>query len=66
MNSYGIFVTPFDQLLSVAVSHELGQTICHGGSEAIANRVAEELRGGKHPDCAGNMKSPTNFASTRP
>jgi hypothetical protein len=53
------FRTPFDQLLSVAVSHELGHAICHGGSEAIANRVAEQLRGGKYPDCAGNVKSLT-------
>src|SRR5271155_2359396 len=53
------FRTPFDQLLSVAVGHELGHAICHGGSEAIANRIAEQLRTGKHPDCAGNMKSLT-------
>jgi hypothetical protein len=53
------FRTPFDQLLSVAVSHELGHAICHGGSEAMANRVAEQLRSGKYPDCAENMKSLT-------
>jgi len=53
------FRTPFDQLLSAAVSHELGHAICHGSSEAIANRVAEQLRSGKHPDCTGNMKSLT-------
>ena len=53
------FHTPFDQLLSVAVGHELGHAICHGGSEAIANRAAEQLRVGKYPDCAGNMKSLT-------
>jgi hypothetical protein len=51
------FRTPFDQLLSLAVSHELAHAICHGGSEAIANRVAEQLRAGKYPDCAGNTKS---------
>jgi hypothetical protein len=53
------FGIPFDQLLSVAVGHELGHAICHGGSEAIANRAAEQLRTGKHPDCAGNIKSLT-------
>jgi hypothetical protein len=53
------FRTPFDQLLSFAVSHELGHAICHGGSEAMANRVAEQLRGGKYPDCAENMKGLT-------
>jgi len=53
------FGTPFDQLLSFAVSHELAHAICHGGSEANANRVAKQLRGGKYPDCGGNMKSPS-------
>jgi hypothetical protein len=50
--------TPAAQLLSVAVSHELGHAICHNGDEAAANRVAEQLRGGKHPDClnAGTRK----------
>jgi hypothetical protein len=51
------FYTTFEQLLSVAVSHELGHAICDGGSEAIANRVAEQLRGGKYPNCAGDRKS---------
>lgn len=51
------FRTPFGQLLSAAVSHELGHAICHDGSEAIANHVAEQLRGGKHPDCARTKKS---------
>jgi hypothetical protein len=55
------FRTPLDQLLSFAVSHELGHAICHGGSEGIANRVAEELRGGKYPDCSGNLKSLTRI-----
>jgi hypothetical protein len=45
--------TPSDQLLSVAVSHELGHAICHNGDEAAANRVAEQLRRGKYPDCVG-------------
>jgi hypothetical protein len=45
--------TPVAQLLSVAVSHELGHAICHNGDEAAANRVAEQLRSGKSPDCFG-------------
>jgi hypothetical protein len=53
------FGTPFDQLLSFAVSHELAHAICHGGSEANANRVAKQLRDGKYPDCGANMKSPS-------
>ena len=36
------FHTPFDQLLPFAVSHELAHAICHGGSEAMANRVAQQ------------------------
>ncbi|MFZ0815051.1 MAG: hypothetical protein WAM78_06000 [Candidatus Sulfotelmatobacter sp.] len=43
--------TPFAQLLSVVVSHELGHAICHNGDEAAANRIAEQLRSGKPPDC---------------
>ena len=46
-----LFRTPVAQLLSVAVSHELGHAICHNGDEAAANRVAEQLRNGKQPDC---------------
>ncbi len=47
--------TPFEQLLSTAVRHELGHAICHGGNEVTANRVAEQLRSGRHPNCEGNM-----------
>jgi hypothetical protein len=50
---------PFDQLLSIAVSHELGHAICHVGDEAIANRVSEQLRSGKRPSCGNAMKSPS-------
>jgi hypothetical protein len=50
--------TPIDQLLSVAVSHELGHAICHSGDEATANRVAEQLRSGKYPVCFDRTKKP--------
>jgi hypothetical protein len=52
---------PFDQLLSIAVSHELGHAICHGGGEATAKRVSEQLRSGKRPDCGNAMKSPSRI-----
>jgi hypothetical protein len=52
---------PFDQLLSIAVSHELGHAICHGRDEATANRVSDQLRSGKRPDCGNAMKSPTRI-----
>jgi hypothetical protein len=55
------FHVPFDQLLSLAVRHELGHAICNGGDEEIANRVAEQLRTGKHPDCGANVKSLTRI-----
>lgn len=48
--------TPSDQLLSVAVSHELGHAICHNGNEAAANHVAEQLRSGNYPDCFDTKK----------
>ncbi|MGB7332129.1 MAG: hypothetical protein WBD25_12155 [Terriglobales bacterium] len=44
-----------DQLLSLAVSHELGHVICDGGTEAIANRIAEQLRSGKYPECGKSL-----------
>ncbi len=50
--------TPLKQLLSAAVGHELGHAVCHGGDEATANRVAEQLRSGKHFDCSRRPKSP--------
>src|SRR6266576_4215712 len=43
-----------DQLVSMAVSHELGHVLCHDPSEAAANRVAEQLQDGKNPECGGN------------
>jgi hypothetical protein len=49
------FHAPSDQLLSLAVSHELGHVICSDGSEAAANRIAEQLRSGKHPECVKSL-----------
>jgi hypothetical protein len=53
------FHVPFEQLLAVALSHELGHAICHGGDESTANRISDQLRSGKRPDCGKTMKSLT-------
>jgi hypothetical protein len=49
------FRVPIDQLLTIAVRHELGHAICHGGDEAIANRVSGQLRNGKKIDCMNSL-----------
>ena len=46
---------PVDQLLTIAVSHELGHAICHEGGEAIANRVSAQLRSGLKIDCTSSL-----------
>ena len=50
-----------DQLVSMAVSHELGHVLCHDASEAAANRVAEQVQNGKNPECGGNGRSLTRM-----
>jgi hypothetical protein len=49
------FHAPSGQLLSFAVSHELGHVICSDGSESAANRIAEQLRSGKYPECVNSL-----------
>jgi hypothetical protein len=49
------FRAPLDQLLTLAVSHELGHAICDGGDEAIANRVSDQLRNGEKIDCTNSL-----------
>lgn len=39
------------ELLKLAVSHELAHALCEQTSEAIANRIGEELRNGLSPSC---------------
>ena len=53
------FRAPLDQLLTLAVSHELGHAICDGGDEAIANRVSDQLRNGEKIDCSETRNSLT-------
>jgi hypothetical protein len=55
------FGVPFEQLLSIAVSHELGHAVCGDRNEAVANRVAEQLRSGKPLQCGGTGKSLTGI-----
>jgi hypothetical protein len=55
------FHVAVDQLLTLAVSHELGHAICHGGGEAIANRVSNELRSGKTIDCMDSLTPMEGF-----
>jgi hypothetical protein len=45
------FHLPISQLLDLAVRHEMGHAICHGGDESAANKIAVQLLNGKHPDC---------------
>jgi hypothetical protein len=45
------FQVPIDQLLELAVAHEMGHAICHGGDEGVANRVGQQLRNGRMPAC---------------
>jgi hypothetical protein len=43
------FRTPLDQLLSLAVTHELGHVICNCGTEYLAEKFGEQLRAGSRP-----------------
>ena len=44
-----------DQLLTIAVSHELGHAICDGEDEKIAKRVSEQLRSGGKINCTNSL-----------
>jgi len=46
---------PGDQLLTLAVSHELGHAICHDEGEAVANRVSGQLRRGGKINCTSSL-----------
>jgi hypothetical protein len=47
----GLFHTPADQLLKVAVAHELAHASCHEMDENAANRIADRLLHGQPIDC---------------
>jgi hypothetical protein len=49
------FGVPANQLLTIAVSHELGHAICDGGDEAMAKRVSDQLRSGEKTDCTNSL-----------
>lgn len=49
------FGVPGDQLLTIAVSHELGHAICDGEDEKIAKRVSDQLRNGATIDCTNSL-----------
>jgi hypothetical protein len=49
------FGVPGDQLLTIAVSHELGHAICDGEDEKIAKRVSDQLRSGGKVDCTNSL-----------
>lgn len=46
-----------DNLLHLAVSHELGHAFCNNKSEEIANRAAQRLREGRSPSCEANLEA---------
>ena len=52
VRSFGV---PAGQLLTIAVSHELGHAICDGGNEAMAKRVSDQLRRGEKADCTNSL-----------
>jgi hypothetical protein len=52
VRSFGV---PADQLLTIAVSHELGHAICDGNDETIARRVSDQLRSGGKIDCTNSL-----------
>jgi len=45
------WLMPRDQLLNLAVTHELGHALCSEPSEEVADRFGEELRRGHRPRC---------------
>ena len=46
------FPVPLSQLLTVAITHEIGHALCRDSSELSAERAATQLRGGHPAGCA--------------
>jgi hypothetical protein len=45
------WLMPREQLLDLAVTHELGHALCSEPNEDVADRFGEELRRGHRPHC---------------
>jgi hypothetical protein len=54
MRSFGV---PSDQLLGLAIAHELAHALCHDLSEATASAYGEQLRAGQLPGCVAREKA---------
>ena len=49
-----------DDLLDLAVAHELGHALCNESSEMKARRAAKALLGGKRPSCEVSLTATTS------
>jgi hypothetical protein len=54
-----VFGVTGEALLKLAVSHELGHSVCHDPDERKADDYGRELRKGEIPDCARTSKRKT-------
>ena len=50
------WLMPREQLLVLAVTHELGHALCSEPNEAVADRFGEELRRGRRPHCRSSKE----------
>jgi hypothetical protein len=55
------WLMPRDQLLDLAVTHELGHALCSEPNEAVADRFGEELRRGHRPRCSSKVRGYTSI-----
>lgn len=58
------FRVPVDQMLEIAVSHELGHTFCMEASEREADRFAEQLRNTGAAQCS-SVRNPSTHDTMR-
>ena len=57
-----LFRVPWDQLLSLAMSHELGHALCHESDEGTAAVYGEQVLAGKFPACGHREGHPVIVA----
>ena len=50
MNDFGF---PLNQIIDLAITHEMGHVLCHDLNEFTADQFGRQLREGQHPTCAG-------------